>query len=210
MHGLHCCASARCAAVRWRSGASCAASRYVTAARIRCRNSSISPAAAPTQNTEVLQPADHLPTKAAVSRLTCASRAAASAPPAATCPRGEQVIDPAGPWLPPGVIDDQVHFRERGLTHKADTSPESRTCAAEPPVVNSTCYMSASDDHPEASARSIPRPRAGREGVHGRIQRQHAVQTGSLTGKKITRNRTLWRLPAQPASGAYPAQPPCP
>ena len=43
---------------------------------------------------------------------------------------GEQVIDAAGLWLLPGMIDDQVHFREPGLTHKADIASESRACAA--------------------------------------------------------------------------------
>ncbi|MEI7037121.1 dihydroorotase [Fulvimonas yonginensis] len=43
---------------------------------------------------------------------------------------GEQVLDAAGLWLLPGMIDDQVHFREPGLTHKADTWHESRACAA--------------------------------------------------------------------------------
>jgi len=43
---------------------------------------------------------------------------------------GEQVVDAAGLWLLPGMIDDQVHFREPGLTHKADTWHESRACAA--------------------------------------------------------------------------------
>ncbi|MFM2255392.1 MAG: hypothetical protein RLZZ47_881, partial [Bacteroidota bacterium] len=31
-----------------------------------------------------------------------------------------QVIDANGAYLIPGVIDDQVHFREPGLTHKAN------------------------------------------------------------------------------------------
>jgi dihydroorotase len=43
---------------------------------------------------------------------------------------GEQVIDASGLWLLPGMIDDQVHFREPGLTHKADIASESRACAA--------------------------------------------------------------------------------
>jgi dihydroorotase len=43
---------------------------------------------------------------------------------------GEQVIDASGLWLLPGMIDDQVHFREPGLTHKADIAHESRACAA--------------------------------------------------------------------------------
>jgi dihydroorotase len=43
---------------------------------------------------------------------------------------GEEVIDATGLWLLPGMIDDQVHFREPGLTHKADIHSESRACAA--------------------------------------------------------------------------------
>jgi dihydroorotase len=43
---------------------------------------------------------------------------------------GEQVFDAAGLWLLPGMIDDQVHFREPGLTHKADIESESRACVA--------------------------------------------------------------------------------
>jgi dihydroorotase len=43
---------------------------------------------------------------------------------------GEQVIDATGLWLLPGMIDDQVHFREPGLTQKADIASESRACAA--------------------------------------------------------------------------------
>jgi dihydroorotase len=43
---------------------------------------------------------------------------------------GEEVIDASGLWLLPGMIDDQVHFREPGLTHKADIASESRACAA--------------------------------------------------------------------------------
>lgn len=41
-----------------------------------------------------------------------------------------EVIDAAGKWLLPGVIDDQVHFREPGLTHKGDIASESRAAAA--------------------------------------------------------------------------------
>ena len=43
---------------------------------------------------------------------------------------GETVIDASGLWLLPGMIDDQVHFREPGLTQKADIFHESRACAA--------------------------------------------------------------------------------
>ena len=37
-----------------------------------------------------------------------------------------RVIDADGKYLLPGVIDDQVHFREPGLTHKGDIESESR------------------------------------------------------------------------------------
>lgn len=41
-----------------------------------------------------------------------------------------QTIDASGLWLMPGVIDDQVHFRDPGLTHKGDISTESIAAAA--------------------------------------------------------------------------------
>jgi len=41
-----------------------------------------------------------------------------------------EVLDLQGKWLMPGVIDDQVHFREPGLTHKANIYTESRAAVA--------------------------------------------------------------------------------
>jgi len=40
------------------------------------------------------------------------------------------IIDAEGMYLVPGFIDDQVHFREPGLTHKANIASESRAAAA--------------------------------------------------------------------------------
>jgi len=40
------------------------------------------------------------------------------------------VVDGRGLLLAPGMIDDQVHFREPGLTHKADLATESRAAVA--------------------------------------------------------------------------------
>ncbi len=40
------------------------------------------------------------------------------------------VIDAEGKYLMPGVIDDQVHFREPGLTHKATIETESKAAVA--------------------------------------------------------------------------------
>lgn len=42
----------------------------------------------------------------------------------------DEVINASGCYVMPGVIDDQVHFREPGLTHKADIASESRAAAA--------------------------------------------------------------------------------
>ena len=41
-----------------------------------------------------------------------------------------KVIDAEGSYLIPGAIDDQVHFREPGLTHKGDIESESRAAVA--------------------------------------------------------------------------------
>ena len=47
-------------------------------------------------------------------------------------PRAEcdEIIEGTGLYLIPGVIDDHVHFREPGLTHKATMASESRAAAA--------------------------------------------------------------------------------
>jgi dihydroorotase len=42
----------------------------------------------------------------------------------------EKVIDASGMWVLPGLIDDQVHFREPGLAHKAEIATESRAAVA--------------------------------------------------------------------------------
>jgi len=41
----------------------------------------------------------------------------------------DNTIDATGLHLMPGVVDDQVHFREPGLTHKEDLATASRACA---------------------------------------------------------------------------------
>lgn len=42
----------------------------------------------------------------------------------------DRVVDASGCFVLPGVIDDHVHFREPGLTEKADIESESRAAAA--------------------------------------------------------------------------------
>jgi dihydroorotase len=43
---------------------------------------------------------------------------------------GSLVVDAMGKYLFPGCIDDQVHFREPGLTHKGSIATESRAAVA--------------------------------------------------------------------------------
>lgn len=45
-------------------------------------------------------------------------------------PQNTNIIDAKGKFLIPGIIDDQVHFREPGLTHKANIATESRAAVA--------------------------------------------------------------------------------
>jgi len=63
---------------------------------------------------------------------------------------GERVLDANGRWLLPGMIDDQVHFRQPGLTHKADLASESRACAAG----GITSYMEMPNTRPPATDRA--------------------------------------------------------
>ena len=61
----------------------------------------------------------------------------------------ERVFDANGRWLLPGMIDDQVHFREPGLTYKADIEHESRACVAG----GITSYMEMPNTRPPATNR---------------------------------------------------------
>ncbi len=58
---------------------------------------------------------------------------------------GEE-IDGEGLWLFPGVIDDQVHFREPGFTNKADIATESRAAVAG----GTTSFMEMPNTRPQA------------------------------------------------------------
>ena len=55
---------------------------------------------------------------------------AQGAPTEAVIESCERAEDLSGAMILPGVIDDQVHFREPGLTHKADIASESRAAVA--------------------------------------------------------------------------------
>ncbi|MGB4840060.1 MAG: dihydroorotase [Saprospiraceae bacterium] len=54
-------------------------------------------------------------------------------------------------WLMPGIIDDQVHFREPGLTHKADIGSESRAAIAG----GVTTFMEMPNTKPECLTQTL-------------------------------------------------------
>jgi dihydroorotase len=61
-----------------------------------------------------------------------------------------EVVDAGGKYLIPGVIDDQVHFREPGLTHKAEIATESKAAVAG----GVTSFMEMPNTRPQTT--SIP------------------------------------------------------
>jgi dihydroorotase len=124
------------------------------------------------------------------------------------------VIDAAGQYLLPGIIDDQVHFREPGLTHKATIFSESRAAVAggvtsfmempnvQPPSVtqallaekyaigartslaNYSFYMGATNDNIEELLRTDPRTVCGLK-----------IFMGSSTGNMLVDDpKTLERI----------------
>jgi dihydroorotase len=62
-----------------------------------------------------------------------------------------EVIDASGKYVLPGIIDDQVHFREPGLTHKADIYHESRAAVAG----GVTSYMEMPNTVPNATTQDL-------------------------------------------------------
>tara|TARA_R110000796_G_scaffold250788_4_gene380679 strand:+ start:32841 stop:34175 length:1335 start_codon:yes stop_codon:yes gene_type:complete len=57
------------------------------------------------------------------------------------------IIDASGKYVFPGVIDDQVHFREPGLTHKGNIASESRAAVAG----GITTYMEQPNTNPQTT-----------------------------------------------------------
>lgn len=64
---------------------------------------------------------------------------------------GAKELDAKGLYLIPGVIDDQVHFREPGLTYKADIASESRAAIAG----GITSFMEMPNTKPAAVTRKL-------------------------------------------------------
>ena len=62
-----------------------------------------------------------------------------------------QVIDATGKYLIPGIIDEHVHFREPGLTHKADIYTESRAAVAG----GVTSFMDMPNTNPQTTTQDL-------------------------------------------------------
>ncbi len=65
--------------------------------------------------------------------------------------KADRVIDAKGKHLLPGVIDDQVHFREPGLTHKATIASEARAAVAG----GTTSFMEMPNTVPNALTQTL-------------------------------------------------------
>lgn len=66
-------------------------------------------------------------------------------------PRATLEIDATGKFLIPGVIDDQVHFREPGLTHKGEIYTEARSAVAG----GVTSYMEMPNTVPQSTTQEL-------------------------------------------------------
>lgn len=66
-------------------------------------------------------------------------------------PEADKVIDAKGLMLVPGAIDDQVHFREPGLTQKANIESESRAAVAG----GITSFMEMPNTKPQATTHKV-------------------------------------------------------
>ena len=108
-------------------------------------------------------------------------------------PEGAEVIDLAGKYLMPGMIDDQVHFREPGMTHKGDLATESAAAAAG----GITSFMDMPNVNPQTTTRAALRDKyaiaenrcTANYGFHfgatnGNIEEIKALEVGEAAGIK--------------------------
>jgi dihydroorotase len=99
-------------------------------------------------------------------------------------PDNADVIDAAGRYLIPGMIDDQVHFREPGLTEKGDIASESAAAAAG----GVTSFMDMPNVSPQTTTREAL---AGKyEAAKGRTRANYAFYLGA-TNRNINEIRAL-------------------
>lgn len=99
-------------------------------------------------------------------------------------PPGHVVHDAGGRLLLPGMIDDQVHFREPGLTHKGDIESESRAAVAG----GITSYMEMPNTRPQTVTRAALADKYRR--AAGRSHANYAFYLGA-TNDNIDEIRAL-------------------
>ncbi len=97
---------------------------------------------------------------------------------------GEQVLDAGGQYLLPGFIDDQVHFREPGLTHKGDLASESAAAVAG----GITSFMDMPNVKPATTNRSALAAKYAL--AEGRVYANYAFYMGA-TNENIEELRSL-------------------
>ena len=107
---------------------------------------------------------------------------------------GAGELDLGGAWLLPGMIDDQVHFREPGLEHKADIATESRAALAggitsymempncTPQTVNNGALL---DKHARAAERSRANYAFYLGATNDNIEDIKRVDTAKACGVKV-------------------------
>ena len=108
-------------------------------------------------------------------------------------PAGAELIDAAGKYLLPGMIDDQVHFREPGMTHKGDLATESAAAVAG----GITSFMDMPNVNPQTTTRAALTDKyaiaAGRcsanygfylGATNGNIEEIKALEIGEACGVK--------------------------
>jgi dihydroorotase len=107
---------------------------------------------------------------------------------------GDTVLDANGAWLMPGMIDDQVHFREPGLTDKGDMATESAAAVAGgitsfmemPNVKPATTDIGALEDkYNRAAGRARANYAFYLGATNDNIDQIRAVQPGDAAGIKV-------------------------
>jgi dihydroorotase len=95
-----------------------------------------------------------------------------------------EVLDAAGRVLMPGMIDDQVHFREPGVTYKADFATESKAACAG----GITSFMEMPNTKPQTVTLEAVEDKFAR--AKGRVWGNHAFYLGA-TNDNIEQIRAL-------------------
>ncbi|AMM50523.1 dihydroorotase [Rufibacter sp. DG15C] len=106
----------------------------------------------------------------------------------------DTVIDARGQYLMPGIIDDQVHFRDPGLTHKGDLYTEPKSAVAggvttfmEMPntVPNATTQQLLQDKYDTASQKSLANYSFFMGGTNDNLEDILKTDTRSVCGIKL-------------------------